>query len=510
MLFNNFLTFSDAAKFADIARTFLAIGRYGQSFTFWTDNFAYPFSSAWVPPFTSFSIAVFFKILGTNDFAVIASSSVFFILALVFVFLLTKKIFSSKLMAVLATTAVAFCPQLLMYATTGASESPFVFEIVACAYFISLRKKWGTFVAVLFLVLLYFTRPQAFIYIAGLILFYLLDRFKLRNALKLFSLALLVGLLVDRLVLTPFNGKNFLYSITSRGQGGVGQNLGGTAVSNSLRGFAAASSFPFLAVTKKVFYNLYNFYKLVPDILNPFLFTLFIIGLFRWTKDKLFNSFKSASIFMILVTLTVAALSVPFFRYIHPVIPLIYIFAVETLVWVVGKIFTGRKIVMTVSSLLILFFAVGPTLGIIFLDSRFERNSHNVGQPPVYVRLSWILRDNTEKGALVLTNLDTWGSWYGERKTVWFPLEPKQIIDPSTGRIPFDAIYLTSYLIDDENYYMGSDWRLIFNNPRDPKKWTCKGCNEIAKEFKLKGIFKIASHEDYERQDDTAILLVRK
>jgi hypothetical protein len=149
-------------------------------------------------------------------------------------------------------------------------------------------------------------------------------------------------------------------------------------------------------------------------------------------------------------------------------------------------------------------------LGIIFLDSRFVKDTHNNGQPPVYAKLAYILRDNTSKYQTIITNLDTWGSWYGERKTVWFPLEPKQLIDPATGKIPFDAIYLTSYKIDDQNYYMGADWRKIFENPNDSKAWTCDGCVEIAKEFKLKGVYKIPASEDYEKQDANAILLVRK
>ena len=110
----------------------------------------------------------------------------------------------------------------------------------------------------------------------------------------------------------------------------------------------------------------------------------------------------------------------------------------------------------------------------------------------------------------MITNLDTWGSWYGDRKTVWFPLEPKQLVDSKTSNIPFDAIYLTSYLIDDQNYYMGEDWRKIFNNPTDPKKWTCDGCSEITKEFTLKGVYQVNASEDYERQDASAILLIKK
>jgi hypothetical protein len=153
---------------------------------------------------------------------------------------------------------------------------------------------------------------------------------------------------------------------------------------------------------------------------------------------------------------------------------------------------------------------VGQTLGIIFLDSRFERNTQNAGKPPVYFVLSQILKENTNPNQVVVTNLDTWGSWYGERRTVWFPLEPKKLIDPSSGKIPFDAIYLTSYLIDDENYYMGDEWRLIFNNPNDSRKWTCEGCDKIAEEFKLKNIYTINPDMDKERVDVRAVLLIKK
>jgi hypothetical protein len=244
--------------------------------------------------------------------------------------------------------------------------------------------------------------------------------------------------------------------------------------------------------------------------MSPYLFALFVLGLFKWGKEKLENSFKAASVFMVVLTLLVTAASIPFFRYIHPIVPLVYIIAVGTLVWIVSQVSNNKKFVIFASTFLILVFGVGQTLGVFLLDSRFEANTHNRGKPPVYVQLSYILRDNTNSNQIIITNLDTWGTWYGERKTVWFPLEPKQIIDPSTGKIPFDAIYLTSYLIDDQNYYMGSDWREIFNNPTDTKKWVCDGCAEIAKEFKLKGTYKVPASEDYEQQDASAILLIKK
>jgi hypothetical protein len=530
---NLFLTFSDAAKFADVAKNLFQGRGFGSDFTFFStsvfDQFRnLLFSALGVLPVMPFSIVAFFKIFGINDFAVIATSFFYFLLTLIFIFLLARKVFKSNLVGTLSTLAVGFNYDLIHYAAVGASESPFIFEIVAGAYFLSLKKRWATILAFVFMILLYFTRPQAFVYITGLILYYLLDRLKIKSTLIIFGAAVLLGILVDRFVLAPLNGKDFIYSIISRGQVAVGQNLQGNAVSDSLRGLSTInipSHFSvYIETFKKVFYNLYNFYKLIPQIMNPYLFTIFTIGLFIKSKSREIASFKIAVLFMMALTLLVTAASIPFFRYIHPVVPLIYIVAVGTLVEIISKFeylntkqisnsktqFLKKHFTVIASTFLILVFGVGQTLGVLLLDSRFERNTHNTGKPPIYVVLSQILKANTNSNQVVITNLDTWGSWYGERKTIWFPLEPKQIIDPTTGKIPFDAIYLTSYLIDDENYYMGTDWRLIFNNPNDPKKWICEGCAEIAKEFQLKGLFKVVAAEDYERQDASAILLIKK
>lgn len=496
MFWQNYLTFSDAAKYADVARNVVSSGKYISDFTFFSSNaisyLKYSLAIG-ILPIMPFSIAAFFKILGVSDFAVIATSLFYFILTLIFVFLLAKKIFKSNLVGILSTLAVGFNYDLINYATSGASESPFIFEIVAASYFASIKKKWATLVAGLILILMYFTRPQAFIYIAGIMLYWLLLNFKTQKAIIYFVGISFVGLLVDRFILGPLSGKYFLYSILGRGFGSSFDQS--STASNALRG--GATSVGLTQIIKNIFYNLYNFYKLLPQIINPYLFVLFIIGLFQKNNKE----FKIASLFMVLVTFLITAASIPFFRYIHPIVPLVYIIAIAAL----SEIISNKKLLI----LLVLIFAVGQTLGMIFLDSRFEASTHNVSKPPEYVVLSQILKENTNPNQIVITNLDTWGSWYGDRKTVWFPLEPSQLIDSATGKIPFDAIYLTSYLIDDPNYYMGTDWRLIFNNPTDLKKWTCNECLEISKEFTLKGVYKVSAGDDYERQDATGILLMK-
>lgn len=523
---NIFLQFSDTAKYADIARNiFLGLG-YGSHFSFWVANTfdllkQNVFSAVAIPPVTPVLIAVSFKIFGITDLAVIAVSFFFFLLTLFFVFLLAKKIFSvkdetalgwkSNLIGILSTLAVGLNKDMINYATSGASESPFIFEIVAATYFSSIKKKWANIMTVLLLVLMYFTRPQAFIYIVGIILFWLLNNLKVKKAIIYFIGILVIGALIDYFIILPQYGKGFFYSVLGRGfHSSFNQSV---VASDVLRGGLDFAGGGAIQTLKNVFYNIYNYYKLLPEIVSPYLFGLFAISLFIKSKSKETNLFKIATVFMTIVTFLVASVSIPFFRYIHPVVPLIYIIASGTLVELIPNSkfqIPKRLFVVLVSLFLILLFGIGQTLGILLLDSRFERNTHNVGKPPVYVVLSRKLKENTNSNQIVLTNLDTWGSWYGERKTVWFPLEPKQIIDPSTKAIPFDAIYLTSYMMDDENYYMGSDWRLIFENPKDPTKWICEGCSEIAKEYSLKNVYTVNANDNYEKQDLKAILLIKK
>jgi len=109
-----------------------------------------------------------------------------------------------------------------------------------------------------------------------------------------------------------------------------------------------------------------------------------------------------------------------------------------------------------------------------------------------------VLKANTTPDDIIVTNLDTWGSWYGERKTIWFPLKPEMILPVEEN---IDYIYLTSYKIDDDNYYMGVEWREIFENPEKQK---------ILPNYKFVGEHEFKAEDNYERENGRAILLVRQ
>lgn len=516
---NRYITFSDSAKFADVARSISLGSGYHSGFKFFTwislDSLKTEMldKSGILPAYT-LAIALMFKIFGVSDVSLVLTSSLFFALSSVVVYLLSSNLFGKKV-GVLSAIAVTFDKNLIDYATSGASETFFIFLILATFYVFLTNTSNIKYLGFVGLALIYLTKFQAAIYIIPLLLLFFVKNFEFKKATLYFFALSLVVFICDKVFFYYIKEPGFLYSITSQTKSAVlTYSSGSDSSSNFLRG--GVMTLNLQSVIKKALYNLYNFYKLLPNIINPYLFGFFVIALFQNIKNAKEKLFKIFSVIMVLLTFFVTSLSIPFFRYIHPIIPLVYILGVAGIVWSFREVTESYKkvlpkILLQISIVVVvLFFSVGQTVGILMLDSRFESKIYNHGKPPVYAKLSWNLRENTSKDDIVVTNLDTWGTWYGERLTVWFPVMPKMLIDEKSGSIPFDAIYLTSYKIDDENYFMNEEWRSILQNPYDSKKWRCDGCDLISKQFTVKNVYSIAADENYENLESQSVLLVKR
>ncbi|MFC1710090.1 ArnT family glycosyltransferase [Patescibacteria group bacterium] len=496
--FSGYLKFSDAGKFADIARN-LVLGRgFTSNFSFFNANAlnldGFASVAIWISPVMPYLIFLSFKLFGISDFAVILVSAINFVFLAAALYFLGNKLIG-RLVGALSVIAIIFNLDFLNYASSGAAEPLFSFQIILATYLLIIRNKWSNVVAFTVLILMYFTRPQAIIYVVILIFLYFLLNYPVKKALGYFLVLCFIGSVI--FVTTSLQGKQGLYAVT--------QILPGQSPSDALRG--AVYDVNIAMVIKKVFYNIYNFYKALPQVASPYLWGLFAISIFRWKKDKVYNAVKIVSILMVVLVFLTTAVTIPFFRYIHPVVPLVYLFAVDALVWIITKItedmkkngfdIDKKRYIYISIIILMMFFVVGNTLGVIFLDSRFKSKTVNIGKHPIYVQLSWRLKEITEENDVIVTNLDTWGSWYGERKTVWYPLEPDMLVSHAGKDNPFDAIYLTSYLMDDENYYMGEEWRKIFED------------GSALDGYELESEFKIDSKDTYENTDARAVLLRR-
>lgn len=511
--YTNYLTFSDAAKMADVARNIVLGKGWGALFNFFNVHLAATnpslFPATNIPPAMPYMFVIFFKIFGISDWTVILTSTFFFLASVYFMYLLGKRLFG-KLAGILAAVSFAVNINFLDYAKSGASETLFVFEIVLIPYLILLRKKWSDAIALLVLVVMYFTRPQAFIFMAVYILFWFLLHYEWRKVLKYFAILILAALFFDYAVLQRINDTTASYSVVKRGLSAMNEFSQNIAVSDALRG-VAVKQIGVLVILKRTVINLFNFYRSLPQIMSPYFFALFILGLFIKNKSKEVANIKIITVIATVAIFLLAALTIPFYRYVHPIVPLIYIIAAGTLVNVIYtlkpiKIFKikGKSLTALVAGMVVIVLTVGINLGILAHDYRYYAARNNFNKPPAYVLLSEKLEQNTNPGNFVVTNLDTWGSWYGHRKTMWFPLRPEQLEPLDSTDLQVDAIYLTTYRMDDENYLVGDEWRKLLDNPEDP------GIDFISKNFKFVASFRISSRDDFENTPEEAVLFVRK
>lgn len=498
---NPYISFSDSAKYADIARNVKNGHGYKRDFTFFSGVKNYPkFESTWVadwpPPVTPLLLAASFSVFGVSDVSVKIATLLFFILTLIFVYMLTSKIYG-KIEGVLAVMAVGFSYDMLKYSLSGGTEMFFIFEIVFGFYMLSINKKWSNVLAIGVSILMYLTRPQYFIFSIGFLIFYLFRKFTFTKGLLIFISISILWATVDMLLMPSIKGYSFIYSVSGFGSYG----LSSSSASDQLRGVSSSINLKF--IFSRLFYTLYNFYKSISDILNPYLLLLFFIGILTLSKNNHVRLFKISVFFVTGLIFFVTALTVPFYRYLHPVIPLVYIVAVGTLVGIVSR-FTGdiwkfnkHNVETIISFVFIFLFSIGQTLGIVFIDARSERKIHNTDKVPIYVVMSYKLKEITGTDDVVVTNLDTWGSWYGERKTIWFPVEPNFILK---DELNIKYIYLTSYKMNDENYYMGQNWREIFLKPED---------QTMLKNYKFVSEYRFDAKENYENEEGRAVLLER-
>jgi len=500
---HTYLRFSDAAKFADIGRNIIENNLYASSFGFFPPRFEGSeetfFYAGNVPFLTPAILAVSFLIFGVNDFAVIFPSMLFFVGLVIAVYLLTKKLYG-ELAGLLAALAVAGNIHFLDYATSGASEVLFTLEIILMIYLFLSKRRLAFVLGILLLIATYFTRSQAVVFIFGIgfLLIGLKKGLKVAIAVSILGAGLLV--LVDNFVLYPLSRKLPIPTLTIRAIQAIRIYAASAVTSDALRG----SEIVYLSY-KEIFirtiYNIYNFYRSLPDIVSPYLFALYVFGLTIKEKSKEANAIKITSAFLAAGIIFMAAITIPLYRYLHPIVPLLYVFACGALVKFVRLNFKSKNIVTGVSLLLLLMFCVGQTLGTLVLDSRSLNNNKNIGKPPAYRLEVEILKNTIDPNALVVTNLDTWGTWYGNRSTLWFSLRP-EMLEEFDDKI--DAIYLTNYKIDDENYYMGLEWRDVFEHPENPQD------EYIRNNYEFVGEYKILADQTYENEEGRAVLLIHK
>ena len=499
------LTFSDSARYADAARSITETGEsviyhsYYSSGNLPTEKFinGWRFNSS---PVTVKILSYVFRWLPVNDLTITLTGIIAFSLSAVLVFLISTNIHST---IAGFTSLVLFClnPFFLEYAVNNSSEMYLVLEALLAVYLVFGSEKLKILVFAPIILMLY-TRPQATVFLVGLVLFYLLvhlyqkskNRIGLSVVLTLIGLVLLLTFLTISYVLInsrktinlPHLGSVFIPTTTNPGQ--------------FLRGVSLLQATPsLLNLVGKLFYNTYNFFKDIPRILNPAVFWLFIIGIFAPISKEV-TRFNVLTTLLFTLFILAASVTLPNARYVHPVTPLVIISAGIFLVDLLNRIKVKHQLII-ISVLLVL--ATLPVWGDIFIDHRFRSRKFNLSKPPVYQKISKEIATHTQPDKLILTNLDAWGSWYSRITTMWFPLSPDMLKKVSNTQDLPQYIAITSYKEHDGDFALG-EWKEVVYSPENLQN------DFLTHHYLLLKTFDIQPDQIYENQAFKGTILIKK
>lgn len=453
-----FLTFSDTAKFIDLARNFVTSGQWGLHHSFFNKDIALTFSSGDLfavnfYPTVSLIFSFIFKYFPINDLTVIVTGLMLYLCSAFLVYRLAIKVFS-KSVAILSVILFLAQYQLYNYVLNTTTEVVFIFLSLL---FINLliSGNMSRLVSFFVLPLLFVTRQQSLIFIASGIPFVIyslrtrLNKYNFRN-LVIILVAIVVSYLVwsgqnQNLKLSLFNSFGTINIPTDIPQGAFLRGMDYPILNNK-------------QIVSKLIYNLYNFAKFPDRITSPVLIFLFIYAIFlvKTSFQRQYLLFVLTIIFLFTIA---ASLTLPNARYIHPLLPYIVIGSAYSLVYTANNI-RFKKVYLAIIVGLIL---VKP-MGLSFLDSRFESKILNISKPPAYYEISLILSNNIPKDRLIITNLDAWAAWYFGLTTMWFPVSPDLLIPPVGKLSHVDYIAITNYLENDGDFSLG-EWQEVVYHP---------------------------------------------
>lgn len=479
---SGYLNFSDSVKYAEAGKNLALDGSYALHHSF----FAYEYLENYQPsgfvaefsPFNSYLLGLIFLIFPVSDQTIVLTGALFFIITALFIFQFARREFSTKV-GYVAVLLFVFNKYFLEYAFNFSTEITFTLEVIVFAHLWSSKRRWLCLIPLL---AMYFTRPQFWPFIAaaaiGVTLEYVFEKTPYLPRLTKVLAVVLVGILA-LLVYTHGN----VVSLAGQFSGVIRLDTS-AAQGLALRG-SESLRLSYSGLVRKVFYNIYNFAKDSERLAPTGIFIFYLVSLFQFKKAQAFMRYHLLTLLVFSTFLLTAALTLPNARYVHPVMPLIFVLAA-------GALVKTTRLLMTRYSNLALALVVGfilfANVGYLTIDTRFRNQHLNFGLPPAYVQISALLSQNTEKGQVIITNLDAWAAWYQELSTMWYPVNP-QMLEQIHHKVKYIA--LTDYNTQDADFSLG-EWSPLLNQPDDT------GSELIEDHYLLKGEYFVPSKSVFE------------
>lgn len=485
-----FLTFSDSAKFAEAAKNLYLHHQFQIHHSFFNPDLISGFTSGagFKPsflPFNSYFLAQIFRFAPINDNTVAITGLTFLLGSALLVYLISKKVTSHNLPSLFAVLLFLVNKYFVEYALNFTTEITFIFFLLLAIFLLIRRKLILKLLSLLPLLVLFYIRPQAAVVILALfstaILFYLSKGNFIPKLIKLSLLVALIFLLIG--IRYKFN-----YAVLLGGYAGS-LNLPTDNVQGLYLRGGARQELSLAQIFSKTFYNLYNYLRdpsrLFPPLLGlPFLLSFFVGHKKNYSKKFItYFSLTSLSLFLL-----AASATLPNARYIHPVVPIVFIIASASLF----SLSHSKSIKYpTLTFIVLAFFTILPNLGYFTLDYRFRAQQYNIDKPPVYQLISQDMASVISSNQLTITNLDAWASWYQGLTTIWFPYSPDLLAD-SLDNISYIA--LTDYNTTDADFALGP-WQTVLDHPDHPED------ELISSNFTLVKSFTIPASSNYQNQD---------
>lgn len=454
--------FSDSAKYAEAANNLLFGKGLSINHSFFDLNLLSNFQinhsfPAGFLPGTSMILSIIFKIFGTSDTSILIAGLLFYILCATLVFLIAKTVASTKA-GIISVCLFASSLFFHEYLNNFSSEIPFTLEILLITYFfLRVNKpiyKWPL-ILVLFIAAC-FTRQQVSVVLLSLATSVIIMQYFAFSSDQKKKTIPIVFVLIFVSAIGLFLTRNSNISPLTL--------IGATNISSTqapgviIRGGQMTLNQQ-ESLFSKVFYNTYNFAKAPERLAFSPIFLLFIVFLFLKSPSNKSLSFKLFSGFSFVLFILAASATIPNARYVHPIMPLIYIGSGIALVEI-SKMISNKRIISTAFIISSLLFITLPTIGHHTLDARAISRTQNTNQPTIYRQIAKVMGENLPKGHLIVTNLDAWAAWYEGLTTMWFPLKPEML---NIKNKP-EYIVITNYLENDRDFALG-DWKEVVYAP---------------------------------------------
>ncbi len=460
---NYFYLTNDTANYADIARNSVS----GRGFT---ANTLHPSNARLVilnklgkwpsiyPPLQPGMIAISFLFLGINEYSVAVTSGIFYVTGVILVYLISKKLFT-KTTAILASVWYIFTPQFLEYGISGTSESLFTFLVLLLFYLLIKRKYY---LAGFITVLATLTKSQGILLLISVIYIIFLNKNSRIKPLFGFLAGYVITISISKLIFSRNiysyqNFSNHMFWATLALDAFVSPYQSG-------RFFKPIEFADVMAnistLLPKFIFNTHRYLKQL-FWSNPAPIILFYLLSF------LKKYYQSASLakHIVYVWVTIFSiwhiLTVFDFRYLHPLMPILIIFASDMVISIFMKFphASNFKKNTIIAILVIIPLVTFPGLATHVIKS--VKNNH---QPTIQALLGQTIIQTAPTAKTLVSDEFTTIAWITNKNIILLPVSIANLntINDTISRV--EILVLTDY---PGHPPLEDEWRNLIENPRD-------------------------------------------